>query len=87
MTRKDRRTGKSIAPHQRLGREDALRAMTIQGAYLSFDEDHRGSIETGKLADLAVLSDNLLTCDDDAIETLQVELTMVGGDIVHQRMQ
>lgn len=86
VTRKERRTGKAISPRQRLSREDALRAMTVQGAYLSFDEQSRGSIEKGKLADLVVLSDNLLTCGDDALENLQALLTMVGGKIVHQRL-
>ena len=73
-----------IGPAQCLTRQEALRAFTLGGAYVCFDEDRRGSLETGKLADLAVLSDDLLTMPEDDLPQLHSLLTMLGGKIVHQ---
>ena len=77
VTRKTE-AGQVIAPEQKVAREDALRMVTIHAAYLSFDETRKGSIEVGKLGDLAVLSDDLLTCDPDRIKEIQVLATVVG---------
>lgn len=71
-------------PEQRLGVEDALRAYTIGGAYASFEEDRKGSITPGKLADLVVLSRNLLECDPRDILATEVLFTLVGGRVVHR---
>jgi predicted amidohydrolase YtcJ len=85
VARVDRTTGRVIAPAQRLSREDALRAATAAGAFLTFDEDDRGSIEVGKLADLAVLSADPLTVEESAIRDLAADLTVVGGRVVLER--
>jgi len=74
-----------IAPRQALSREDALRCATNEGAWLSFEEDIKGSIEPGKLADIVVLSDDLLTCPEDDIKDIVAETTVVGGRVVYQR--
>jgi predicted amidohydrolase YtcJ len=74
-----------IAPGQALSREDALRCATNEGAWLSFEEDVKGSIEPGKLADMVVLSDDLLTCPEDDIKDIVAETTVVGGRVVYQR--
>ncbi len=87
VTRRHIATGKVIAPNQRLSREEALKGLTIYGAYLAFEEDIKGSIEAGKLADLVVLSDDILTCPEDQIEDAEVLLTMVGGKIVYKKGQ
>jgi predicted amidohydrolase YtcJ len=79
------RTGVAVNPDQAISRADALRFATMGGAYLSFDEDRRGSLEVGKLADCAVLSDDLLSCDENRIPSLQSDLTVVGGRIVFDR--
>ena len=84
VSRKDRKTGSVIAPGQKISREETLRALTINGAYLTFEEGIKGSIEVNKLADLAVLSDDLLTCPEEKIRDIEVLLTMVGGQIVHR---
>lgn len=84
VARVDRYSGRVIAPGQRLSREAALRAATIEGAYLTFEEGEKGSLEPGKLADLAVLSDNPLTCDAARIPAITAEMTIVGGRIVHE---
>ena len=64
-------------------RTEALRALTWAGAYASFAEDRLGSLEVGKLADLLVLSDDLLRISPEALKDVRVELTMIGGRIVH----
>jgi len=64
-------------------REDALRFYTIGSAWFSRDESKRGSLEAGKLADLAVLSKDYMTVPVDQIGTIESVLTMVGGRIVY----
>jgi len=71
-----------IAPEQAITRAEALRCSTINGAYLSFDEAMRGSIASGKLADLAVLSADPLTVDESKIRDITSLMTIVGGRIV-----
>lgn len=85
VARKERVTGKVIGPGQKISREEALRALTINGAYLTFEEDIKGSIEPGKLADLVVLSEDILTCPEDEIEDIEVITTMVGGRTVFRK--
>jgi predicted amidohydrolase YtcJ len=70
-------------PGQAPTREDALRAYTIGSAWFSFDDGKRGSLETGKLADLAVLSKDYMTVPLDQLESIDSVLTMVGGKIVY----
>ncbi|MBO0808390.1 MAG: amidohydrolase family protein, partial [Actinobacteria bacterium] len=69
---------------QAISRIDALRMYTSGSAYLSFDDDALGTIETGKLADLAVLSDNPLTVSDQDLRRITSNLTLVGGRVVRQ---
>jgi len=75
--------GVQRGPEQTPTREDALRTYTIGSAWFSFDEDKRGSLEPGKLADLAVLSKDYMTVPLDQIESIESLLTMVGGKIVY----
>ena len=72
---------------QKISRKEALQIETINDAYLTFEEAIKGSIEPGKLADLVVLPEDLLTCPDKDIERMQVSMTMVGGKVVYQRAQ
>jgi predicted amidohydrolase YtcJ len=64
-------------------RIDALKFYTVGSAWFSFDEDKRGSLDVGKLADLAVLSDDYLTVPVEKVGALESVLTMVGGKIVY----
>jgi predicted amidohydrolase YtcJ len=64
-------------------RIDALRFYTLGSAWFSFDDDERGSLDIGKLADLAVLSADYLTVPVEKIGGLESELTMVGGKVVY----
>jgi predicted amidohydrolase YtcJ len=75
--------GRSHRAEQRVSREQALRMMTLDAAYLSFDEQSKGSIEVGKLGDLVLLSDDLLTCDAERIGDIQPLMTVLGGKVVH----
>ncbi len=68
----------------RLSREEALRLAVQSGHLLTWNEDRRGSIEPGKDADLTVLGGNPLTCSEDEIKDLPVDLTIVGGHVVHE---
>ena len=86
VCRRNRYTGEAIAPAQALTREQALRAATINGAYVTFEESIKGSIETGKLADLAVLSQDPLTCGEDELKDICSVLTMVDGRVVFERL-
>jgi hypothetical protein len=72
-------------PEERLTIDEALRLYTLSSAYASFEEDLKGSIETGKLADLVVLSENPYETAPDHIKDIEVEMTIVGGDIVYTR--
>lgn len=83
VTRRNRYAAEPVAPGQAISREDALRAATIDAAYLTFDEHEKGSIEPGKLADLAVLSADPLTCDEESLPDIAADLTVVGGQVVH----
>jgi predicted amidohydrolase YtcJ len=77
-------TNERVAPNQAITRAEALRCSTANGAYLSFDEAKKGSIEPGKLADLAVLSADPLSVEEKSIREITSLMTMVGGRIVHQ---
>jgi predicted amidohydrolase YtcJ len=82
-------TGRTVSglqlrsPQETPSREDALRHYTIDSAWFSFDEDKRGSLEPGKLADFALLDQDLMTIPLDRIERTQSLLTLVGGRVVH----
>ena len=70
---------------QRITREEALRAMTRGYAHLTFEEADKGTLEVGKLADLVVTSQHFLDCEDPCLETMQVDMTVVGGSVVYER--
>ena len=69
-------------PEQRITVQEAIRAFTMGSAYASFDEKVKGSIEVGKLADLVVLSDDILTIDQTKIPDVKVRLTIMDGKAI-----
>jgi hypothetical protein len=75
----------TLLPGEEISREQALRMYTLNNAYATFQERVRGSIEVGKLADLVVLDDDILTCPAERIKDMRVLATLVGGEIVFQR--
>jgi predicted amidohydrolase YtcJ len=84
ITRTDYRTKEPVVPGEALSCADALRCATGNGAYLTFDESKKGSLEPGKLADLAVLSADPLTIEESKIADIRSLMTMVGGRAVHE---
>ena len=72
-------------PAQKLSRMEALHAMTMAAAFAGFEEQDKGSIEVGKLADLTVLDQDLTTIPEAEILNSEVLLTIVGGEVVYQR--
>ena len=84
---RDTISGGVLGADQKITRKEALQVETINNAYLTFEEQLKGSIEPGKLADLVVLSDDPMTCAEVRIRDIRAELTIVGGHIVYDRGQ
>ncbi|MFA9437688.1 MAG: amidohydrolase, partial [Candidatus Bathyarchaeota archaeon] len=78
-------TGQDLGQSQAIGVMDAIRVYTWNGAYITFEEDIKGSIEPGKLADLAILDTDILACDPADIAKTKVLTTIVDGRVVYQR--
>ncbi|HSB16090.1 MAG TPA: amidohydrolase [Bryobacteraceae bacterium] len=70
-------------PEQRVTREEALKMWTINGAYNSFEENIKGSIQPGKLADMIVVTKDYLTCPEDEIRDIEPLMTMVDGKVAY----
>lgn len=77
--------GNVLGPEQRVSAERALRALTIDAARQYFDEDEKGSIAVGKLADLVVLDGNPLAVAPDDILAIEVVQTLVDGEVAYPR--
>jgi len=84
VLRKDKATGKVIGPEQCITVEQAIRAYTINGAWQDHQENIRGSIEVGKLADFTIISEDILTIDPNKIHGIPVLYTIVGGKTVYK---
>jgi hypothetical protein len=72
-------------PAQKMTREEALRAYTLDAAYAAFEENLKGSIEVGKLADFTVFSQDIMQVPEDELLKTSVEMTIVDGKIVYQK--
>ena len=82
---RDTISGGVLGPDQRISRQEALRVETLNNSYLTFEEMTKGSIEPGKLADLVMLPQDIMTMPEKQIPSMRVLMTMVGGKIVFQR--
>jgi len=78
-------SGGVMGADQKVSRKEALQVETINNAYLTLEERIKGSIEPGKLADLVVLPEDILTCPEKHLEQMRVDMTMVAGTIVYRR--
>jgi len=76
--------GRRLGEEQRVTREEAIRMYTINSAYLSFEENLKGSLEPGKLADIIILDRDILTCPEDEIKEIKVLRTILGGRTVYK---
>ena len=78
-------TGELFYPEQRMSREEALESSTLSAAYGAFEDGFKGSLEVGKLADVVVLSKDIMTIPEDEIPSAEVLHTIVGGKVVYSR--
>jgi predicted amidohydrolase YtcJ len=77
--------GNTFYPDQKMTREEALKSYTMNGAYAAFEEDIKGSITKGKLADITILSNDLLKVPDEELLNTEVLYTIVGGEVKYQK--
>ena len=87
ITREARWYDGRLHPEESLTRKQALQFYTRNNAYLIFQEDNLGSLEMGKLADMAILDRDLLTCDEHDIVKTQVLATYLGGKLIYERKE
>jgi predicted amidohydrolase YtcJ len=74
-----------FVPGQRVSREEALRAYALGNAYAAFEEKEKGSLSAGELADIAVLSRDILAIPEEEIPSARVDLTILGGVVRRER--
>ncbi|MBI5917392.1 MAG: amidohydrolase family protein, partial [Bacteroidetes bacterium] len=77
-------TGLELFPGQKMTRAQAIHSYTAACAYAAFEEEWKGTLTPGKVADIVVLSNDLLTCPDEEILKTKVVMTMVGGKVVFE---
>lgn len=77
--------GERFTPEHAMTREEALASYTINNAYAAFEEDIKGTLTPGKYADIVVLTQDLLTVEEDKIPQTKVDITIVGGEIKYIR--
>ena len=75
--------GSTFYPDQRMTREEALRSYTRNAAFAAFEEGSKGSLAVGKLADITVLSKDIMTVPDEEIRSARVDFTIVGGKVLY----
>ncbi len=81
----DDRNPNGWVPEQKITVEQALRAYTVDAAWASFEENHKGTLTRGKLADIVIIDRDITTIPPEAIRDAQVVMTIVGGRVVFQR--
>ncbi len=79
--------GEAFYPAQKMTRREALESYTINGAYAAFEEKIKGSITPGKLADITILSKNIMTIPEEEIKETKVLYTIVGGKIKYRYVE
>ena len=85
LNRMDQKTGDTVGEMQKVDVLQAVRMFTYNGAYASFEENVKGSLEPGKLADVVILDQDLLTWPAEQVRDVQVRYTLIGGEVVYAR--
>jgi predicted amidohydrolase YtcJ len=75
--------GNVYGPGERVSLEQAIRSYTLETAYMTFDEENRGSLEVGKFADMIVLAEDIFTVDPERIKDIGIEQAIIGGEVIH----
>jgi predicted amidohydrolase YtcJ len=78
-------TGRDVGKEQEISIMDAIRMYTMNGAYAAFEENQKGSLEKGKLADMIILSKPILDTAVDDLCSIEVEKTFIGGKVVYSK--
>ena len=78
-------SGEVYGSDEALTMEEAIRGYTANGAWLTFEESTKGTLETGMMADMVVLSEDLLTIDPERVMDVEVDMTIVGGRVLYER--
>ena len=86
VTRKRIDGGEAFYPEQKLSRKEAIHSMTMACAYANFADDVMGSLEIMKYGDVVILNNNLLTCSEEEILETEVLYTIVGGEVVYEKL-
>lgn len=79
------KAGRPIGASQKVSVTDALRLYTVNAAYQQFDEDKLGSLEEGKLADMVVLGEDILTVPTEKIKDIFIDMTIIDGKVVYEK--
>jgi predicted amidohydrolase YtcJ len=74
-------------PDQLMTREEALKSWTLDGAYAAFEEDRKGTLTPGKLADFVVLSQDIMKASPETILKTEVLMTILGGEVVYSKQR
>jgi predicted amidohydrolase YtcJ len=82
--RRQTQSGASLVPEEKITIEEAIRWYTIGAASAAFEEQIRGTLEPGKLADFIVLSENPFELEPERISAIRIDLTVIGGKIVYK---
>ncbi|MBN1938442.1 MAG: amidohydrolase [Candidatus Aminicenantes bacterium] len=77
--------GTAFFPAQAMTREEALKSYTLNAAFAAFEENIKGSLSVGKLADVTVLTKDIMTCPEDEIPSAEVAYTIVGGKVLYKK--
>ncbi len=77
-------TGLELFPEQKMTRAQAIRSYTLSNAYAGFEDEWKGTLTPGKVADIVVLSNDLLNCSDEEVLSTKVQMTMVGGKVAYK---
>ncbi|MDD3222946.1 MAG: amidohydrolase [Clostridia bacterium] len=85
VNRKDRTHHVTFGKNQSVSVLEAIRCMTYNGAYGSYEENIKGSLEVGKLADMIILNKNILDVPEENLDEMEVDITMIDGEIVYRR--
>ena len=84
MARRTELKNTQMGTKQKITREEAIRLYTKGGAYLTFEEDIKGSLEPGMLADMVIIDRDILTCPEDDIKDTKVLATYLGGELIFE---